>query len=149
MKGEANMGLFDSINVSASGLTAERLRMDTIADNIANADVTRVQGGNRPYRRKVPIFSVKKNFSDLLTQSKNNLASGVEVMGISEDPSPFKLVYQPGHPDARPDGYVEYPNVDVALEMVDLISASRSYEANMTVINDTKSMMQKTLDLSR
>lgn len=143
------MGLFDSINISASGLTAERLRMDIISNNIANANVTRTPNGDGPYRRKIPIFSEKRSFSDLLSSSRENLTSGVEVVRIEEDQSPFKLVYQPGHPDARPDGYVEYPNVDVVLEMVDLISASRAYEANMTVINDTKSMMQKTLDLSR
>ncbi len=142
------MGLFDSINVSASGLTAEKLRMDIIADNLANANVTRTPNGG-PYRRKVPIFAEKSNFNNLLSQSQNKLISGVEVVGIDEDSSPFKLVYQPGHPDARPDGYVEYPNVDSAMEMVDLISASRAYEANMTVIDDTKNMLQKTLDLSR
>ncbi|MDI6601761.1 MAG: flagellar basal body rod protein FlgC [Thermoanaerobacteraceae bacterium] len=143
------MGVFDAINVSASGLTAERLRMDIIADNIANANVTRTASGG-PYRRKEVIFTEKQNFASLLDkQVKVNSPSGVEVGKIVEDPSPFKLVYQPGHPDARADGYVEYPNVDVALEMVDLISASRAYEANMTVINDTKNILLKTLDLAR
>lgn len=143
------MGMFDTINISASGLTAERLRMDIIADNIANANVTRTQDGG-PYRRKIAIFSEKDNFSGILNEEMNGFSKGgVEVREIAEDQSPFKLVYQPGHPDARADGYVEYPNVDVVLEMVDLISASRAYEANMTVINDTKNMLVKTLDLAK
>ncbi|TZE83359.1 flagellar basal body rod protein FlgC [Calorimonas adulescens] len=143
------MGMFDTINISASGLTAERLRMDIIADNIANANVTRTQDGG-PYRRKIAIFSEKDNFSGILNEEMNGFSKGgVEVKEIAEDQSPFKLVYQPGHPDARADGYVEYPNVDVVLEMVDLISASRAYEANMTVINDTKNMLVKTLDLAK
>ncbi len=147
------MNLFKTLNISASGLSAERLRMDVISSNIANASSTRsVKGG--PYRRQVVLLAPQnkqESFQKVLQDSLNGQApySGVRVAGIVEDQSPLKRVYDPKHPHASPDGYVEYSNVDVMKEMVELITASRSYEANVTVLNSTKSMFLKTLEIGR
>jgi flagellar basal-body rod protein FlgC len=147
------MNLFKTLNISASGLSAERLRMDVISSNIANAGSTRSAKGG-PYRRQVALLAPQnrqESFQKTLQDSLNRQApySGVRVAGIVEDQSPFKKVYDPKHPHASPDGYVEYPNVDVMKEMVELITASRSYEANVTVLNSTKSMFLKTLEIGR
>jgi len=147
------MGYFDSLDISASALTAQRLRMDLISQNIANANTTRTDKGT-PYRRKVAVFeerSISTPFSEYLSESSRNRISGkgVRVARIIEDNSPFKRVYDPGHPDADENGYVQMPNVDVLTEMVNMISASRSYEANVTAINTTKSMALKALEISR
>lgn len=146
------LGLFDSINISASGLTAERLRMDIISQNIANANTTRTSNGS-PYRRKMVVFKeadIDKPFSSYLSAAQGNLKkSGVKVSSIVEDKSEFKLVYNPGHPDADENGYVKMPNVDIMVEMVNMISASRAYEANVTSINSTKSMIMKALEIGR
>ena len=146
------MGIFKSINISASGLTAERLRMDIISKNIANVNTTRTSNGT-PYRRQVPVFkeaSGNLTFANHLTDIiSKNFGKGVEVVGIKEDKSPFKKVYEPGHPDADPEGYVHMPNVDVVTEMVNMISATRAYEANVTVMNATKNMALKALDIGR
>lgn len=144
------MGIFNSINLSASGLTAQRLRMDVISKNIANANTTRTQEGT-PYRRQRVVFKSDNNsFADYLNQySKKTTAGGVKVVGITEDKSPFKKVYEPGHPDADKDGYVNMPNIDIVTEMVDMISATRSYEANVTAINSTKAMITKALEIGR
>jgi len=147
------MGIFDSLNISASGLSAERLRMDVISSNIANASSTQTVGGG-PYRRKIAILSPQNNsqsFRKVLQDSIKNKApySGVRVLGIMEDSTPLKRVYDPQHPQASEDGYVEYPNVDVMKEMVELITASRAYEANVTAMNSTKSMFIKTLEIGR
>ncbi|MDK2917381.1 MAG: flagellar basal-body rod protein FlgC [Candidatus Petromonas sp.] len=143
------MSFFNSINISATGLTAERLRMDIISKNIANANTTRTNSGT-PYRRQVPVFKEKK-FSDSLNRAKSNYetGNGVEVSQIIEDKSPFKKVYNPGHPDADEKGYVLMPNVDIVTEMINLISASRAYEANITSLNNTKSMCMKALEIGR
>lgn len=146
------MGIFDSINISASGLTAERLRMDIISQNIANANVTRTANGT-PYRRKMVVFQeaeMNEPFSSYLSKAKDNFKkSGVKVSSIVEDQSEFKLVYNPGHPDADANGYVRMPNVDIMIEMVNMISATRAYEANVTSINSTKSMIMKALEIGR
>lgn len=145
------MSLFNSINISSTGMTAERTRMDVISENIANANTTRTSSGN-PYRRKVVVFSENKNkFSDVLQNTLNsqNKSSGVKITGIKEDEAPFKNIYEPGHPDANDEGYVEMPNVDVTKEMVDMISATRAYEANITALNSSKSMFMKALDIGR
>lgn len=135
---------------SASGLTAERLRMDLIANNIANANTTRTEQGG-PYRRRVAVLQSQTPFQSFLEQAQNGGTpqGGVRVAAISEDPRPFKLKYDPSHPDADENGYVELPNVDVVTEMVDLISASRAYEANVTAINAFKSMALKALEIGR
>lgn len=146
------MALFDSINISASGLTAERLRMDIISQNIANANTTRTSNG-LPYRRQMVVFKeapTEQPFSSLLSNAQNSIKkSGVKVSGIVEDKSEFKLVYNPGHPDADENGYVKMPNVDIMVEMVNMISATRAYEANVTSINSTKSMVMKALEIGK
>ena len=146
------MGFLDSINISASGMTAERLRMDVISKNIANANTTRTSNGT-PYRRQVVIFEeadISQPFSSLLSKAQNNLnKSGVRVSSIIEDKSEYKLVYNPGHPDADEKGYIKMPNVDIMVEMVNMISATRAYEANVTSINSTKNMIMKALDRGR
>lgn len=146
------MSFFNSINISATGLTAERLRMDVISKNIANANSTRTANGV-PYKRQVVVFKeadTVSTFSKCLSDaSKNLVGSGVKVIGIEEDKSPYKLVYDPGHPDAGKDGYVKMPNVDIMTEMVNMISASRAYEANITAVNSTKSIAMKALDIGR
>lgn len=146
------MGFLDSINISASGMTAERLRMDVISKNISNANTTRTSNGT-PYRRQVVIFEeadISQPFSSLLSKAQNNLnKSGVRVSSIVEDKSEYKLVYNPGHPDADEKGYIKMPNVDIMVEMVNMISATRAYEANVTSINSTKNMIMKALDIGR
>ena len=146
------MGLFDGLDVSATGLTAQRLRMDVTAENLANAQTTRGANG-QPYRRKEVILQEipQGGFGSQLAAAMGTGASarpgGVEVAAIAEDSTPGKLVYDPGNPDANAQGYVRMPNVDTVSEMVDLIDASRAYEANVTAMQSTKQMLAKTLDL--
>ncbi len=146
------MGFFSSINISASALTAEQLRMDIIAENIANANVTRTPDGT-PYRRKMPVFrSQSVNGFDFFlsrAQGSNRLMKGVEVAAVVEDQSDFKKIYNPTHPDADSDGYVRMPNVEVVNEMINLISASRAYESNITAINTAKQMAMKAIGIGR
>jgi len=146
------MSFFNSINASASGLTAEKLRMDVISKNIANANTTRTADGT-PYRRQMVVFQEAEKhlpFSHYLNDaSKKLVGAGVKVTAIVEDKTPFKQVYDPGHPDADENGYVKMPNVDIMTEMVNMISASRAYEANITAINSTKSMAMKALEIGR
>lgn len=148
------MSIFNGMNISASGLTAQQLRMDTISQNLANVNTTRDENGN-PYRRKTVVFAEKGNdaFSNALAMSsikrdtKLN-GNGVKVTAIVEDHvASMKKVYDPSHPDADEDGYVEYPNVNTVTEMTNLIDASRSYEANVTAFNATKNMLLKGLEL--
>lgn len=147
------MGYFGALDIGASALTAQRLRMDTISQNIANANTTRTEDGT-PYRRRIVIFKESSQgvpFSEYLSESskKQYIGKGVKVAAVKEDTSPFKRVYDPGHPDADEEGYVEMPNVDIITEMVNMISATRSYEANVTSINATKSMAMKALEIGR
>ncbi|MCQ6557924.1 flagellar basal body rod protein FlgC [Paenibacillus mendelii] len=149
------MKLTNGFNVSASALTAQRLRMDVISSNIANADTTRakfVDGKYEPYKRKMVVIEpMQPSFSDVLNNQINGSerASGVKATRIIEDSSPSKLLYNPTHPDADEAGYVKLPNVDVMKEMVDMISATRSYEANVTALNATKAMFVKALEIGR
>ncbi|WDV47687.1 flagellar basal body rod protein FlgC [Clostridiaceae bacterium M8S5] len=144
------MGLFNSINISATGLSAERTRMEVISKNIANANTTRTSSGG-PYRRQIAIFKEKsgQSFADILNGKTKGTNKGVRLSKIAEDESPLKRVYDPGHPDADQQGYVQMPNVDVIKEMVDMITATRAYEANVTAMNATKSMALKALDIGR
>ncbi len=146
------MNIFRSMEISASALTAQRYRMDVIGENIANATTTRTEDGT-PYRRKVVVFEEKNQpymFSDWLKVSQDRVGgAGVRAVDMGEDQSPLKLVYDPEHPDANDEGYVEYPNVDAEKEMVDMISASRSYEANITVLNNFKNIAMKALEIGR
>jgi flagellar basal-body rod protein FlgC len=151
------MGLFDAIDVAGSGLAAERLRMDVTAGNLANAQTT--QGANgQPYRRREVVLQEAQaggqSFGSMLSSAVAGSASaspvnGVQVAGIVEDPSAPRRVYDPGHPDADAQGYVTLPNVNPVTEMVDLIGASRSYEANVTAMQAAKQLFSKTLELLR
>lgn len=151
------MSIFHSMNISASGLTAQRLRMDVISSNIANANSTRAtmneNGEWEPYRRKTVNFQPQgddfKSFLHMASKQTNQPGQGVRVTAISEDDEPFKQVFNPNHPDANEDGFVEMPNVNPLQEMVDLMSATRSYEANVTSLNASKSMLMKALEIGR
>ena len=143
------MGLFDALDTSGSALSAERVRMDVTAENLANAQSTRTANGQGPYRRKEVVLQeagdgagARASFADSL-----QAARGVKVAGIVEDPTPSRRVYDPGHPDADAQGYVSMPNVNTFTEMTDLIGASRAYEANVTAMQTTKAMFARTLDL--
>lgn len=148
--------MFTAIDTSASGLTAQRLRMDIIAGNIANVDSTRTPEGG-PFKRQLAVFASRsevtfRKFPFLPMKIKTELEApgdGVKVLEIMKDPSPPRLRYEPGHPDANSEGYVAYPNVDVVKEMVDMISASRAYEANVTSINAAKSMFNRALSIGK
>lgn len=147
------MNFGSSFGISASALTAQRLRMDVISSNIANAETTRasvVDGKAVPYRRKLVVLETEKDssFSNILNSKMSGSASeGVKVQSIIEDSSPLKPVYNPSHPDADAEGYVYMPNVDLTKEMVDMLSASRSYEANVTMLNASKAMVSKALEI--
>lgn len=147
------MGLFDAIDISASGLTAERLRMDVTAENLANAQTTRGPDGGA-YRRKTVVLQQAGGgggFAGALAGAvqRDGAPGGVEVAAIAPDTTPLRRVHDPGHPDADGDGYVELPNVDAVTEMVDLISASRAYEANVTALQTAKTIFSSTLELLR
>lgn len=138
------MGIFDTFRISASGLTAERLRMDTIANNLANAETTQTEEGG-PYKRQTVIFAAV----DGEKKQGKQVGRGVRVVGVAADPTEPRLVYNPQHPDSDSEGYVRMPNVNVVTEMVDLITATRAYEANITAINSAKSMALKALEIGR
>ncbi|HEY3315728.1 MAG TPA: flagellar basal body rod protein FlgC [Bacillota bacterium] len=156
------MRLFGAMDISASGLTAQRLRLDLIASNLANANTTRTEQGG-PYRRQVAVMEQRgpSLFSRYLgsaaqrraagtgTEAAGTVGGGVRVASIVEDPTPSKLKYEPGHPDADENGYVSLPNVNVVTEMVDMIEATRAYEANVTAINSAKSMALRALEIGR
>jgi flagellar basal-body rod protein FlgC len=135
------MGMFDALAISGSGMTAQRLRMDVIASNLANANSSKGADG-LPYRRRiVELAEARPNFGALL--------GGVQVSGIVQDPSPLKQVYDPSNPDANKQGYVSMPNVSPVTEMVDLIDSSRAYEANVTAMNAAKQMFSTTFNILR
>jgi flagellar basal-body rod protein FlgC len=152
------MGILDSLSISASALTAERARMDVTAENLANAQTTRTDAGG-PYRRKVVELAQDSGSSSgfgaqlatAMGSARSSASSngGVKVTGIVEDSTPLKTVYDPGHPDADANGYVQMPNVEPVEEMVDLITESRSYEANVTAMQTAKSMFSKSLEILR
>ena len=145
------MAIFTSFDTSASGMTAQRLRSDIIAQNLANVNSTSSQDGEA-YRRKTVVFSEKNAtaFSDILLSTAGTVGTGVKVTKIVEDyETPMNKVYDPAHPDADENGYVTYPNVNVVTEMTNLIDASRSYEANVTAFNSSKSMALKGLEIGK
>lgn len=131
------------MDINASALGAQRLRLDLIASNIANANTTRTPEGG-PYRRKVPVFA-----EELEQAAGSYMLSGVRVLAIADDPSPFRMVYDPAHPDANADGYVLYPNVNIVNEMVNLMEAGRAYEANVTAFNMSKEMFKAALSIGK
>ena len=155
------MGLFQSFDISASGMTAERFRIDTIAENIANVNTTRTEDGE-PYRRKIVTFAEKDltPFSKYYQSSRARaVGNGVKVTSVKEDTetasvtedyeTDFTMEYDPSHPDADENGYVRYPNVNTVTEMTNLIDASRAYEANTTAFNASKSMIQAALKIGQ
>ncbi len=144
------MSLFGGLEISASALTAERLRMDVVAENLANAQTTRGADG-QPYRRKEVILQERAGSfgASLSAAMDKSPGAGVQVAAVVEDQTPLKRVYDPGHPDADADGYVAMPNVDTVTEMVDLIGAQRAYEANVTAMQAAKQMFGRTLELLR
>ena len=144
------MSFLQSLNISGSGLTAQRLRMDVISENIANIDSTRTEAGG-PYRRKLVVLSSTGDFKNLMVKNlkEQEVRGGVEVTEIVEDQSDFKLVYDPEHPDADENGYVSMPNVDSLKETVDMMEAFRAYQANITALNTTKQMAVKALEIGR
>jgi len=162
--------LFHSMDISAQGLSVQRTKMNTISENLANVDTTRTEDGS-PYRRKLVTIATGNNdeaFKDILIKHRLDLTQtnehhrpekpyhttepiefhyGVKVDDIVQDPSEFKLVYDPAHPDANEDGYVQMPNINTVQEMIDLITASRSYEANITALNSAKEMVRNALKI--
>ncbi len=146
------MSFLQSMNISASALTATRLQMDIVAENMANSNTTRTETGE-PYRRQYVVLQQRAretSFEDYFTKAGNVSGGGVRVALIGRDEtSDFKLDYNPSHPDADEDGYVRMPNVDVVQEMVDMMSAYRAYEANITALNTFKDMAVKTLEIGR
>ncbi|MCQ2008944.1 MAG: flagellar basal body rod protein FlgC [Sporolactobacillus sp.] len=148
------MGMFSGLDISASGLTAQRFRMDVVSANIANQDTTRgryVDGKWQPYTRKVVNLKTigSNTFNSMLQSSLGSSAGGVEVSSVSEDPTAYPVKYDPENPDADQNGYVQEPNVDPLKEMVDLMDANRSYEAGVTVMNANKNMLTHALDIGR
>jgi flagellar basal-body rod protein FlgC len=141
------MNLLTALDVNASGLTAQRRRVEVSSSNLANSQTTRTDEGG-PYRRKDVVFQTS-SFQESLSTAMDGGVQGVEVSDIVNDPRPFDRRYEPGHPDADKDGYVSYPNVNVMEEMANLVEASRSYEANIAAIGVVKTMINRTLDLGR
>lgn len=148
------MGMFDAFNINASGLTAQRYRMDIISENVANASTTRTEDGT-PYRRKVVTFTEKslgdEKFGSVFQRANDKFqATGVKIDKVFEDTwTEMNKVYDPSHPDADADGYVTYPNVNAITEMTNLIDASRSYEANSTAFAASKSMALEGLNIGK
>lgn len=146
------MNIFKTMDISASGLTAQSLRMDVIAQNVANAETTRTENGE-PYQRRLTVLAERQpSFAETvqaLESGGQTRPAGVVVSETAVDETPFKLVYDPSHPDANEEGYVRMPNVDIAREYVDMIAATRSYEANITVMNASKRMALKALEMGR
>ncbi len=140
------MDVIDTLSVTASGLTAQRVRMQTVATNMANARTTRTAEGG-PYRRRMPVFEARPGdpFGDQLDAQ----LARVEVTEIAESEEPFVQVFDPGHPDANADGYVLFPNVNVLEEMVDMMMTARTYEANANIVTVTKQMARSALDIAR
>jgi flagellar basal-body rod protein FlgC len=144
------MGFYNSVEISASGLSAERLAMDVIANNIANANTTHAPGGGA-FKRQLVVFAEKQNQSDGAPgdESTASAGGGVQAVGIVQDTSPDRLVFDPSNPDADARGYVHYPNVSVVKEMVDMMAASRAYEANVSAIQESRNMTNAALNLLR
>ena len=148
------MDFLSSMNVVGSGLTAQQLRLDVVSENITNMNTTRTEGGG-PYRRKVVVLESQSNqtaFQAALERARGNQPQqqgGVRVAEIAEDPSDFKLVYDPAHPDANDQGYVEMPNVDLVKEIADAMAANKAYSANVTAFNVLKQVAAKGLEIGK
>ncbi len=154
------MAFLSSMNIVASGLTAQQLRLDIISENITNSSTTRTENGGGAYRRKMVVFQAetgRDDFRAAMARAANGLvpnkgydtAGGVRVTRIVDDPSELKLVYDPTHPDANEEGYVELPNVDMVKEMTDAMAASQAYSANVTAFNTLKAVVAKGLEIGK
>ena len=157
------MGFLNSINIVGSGLTAQQTRLDIVAENVTNSQTTRVENGEGAYRRKMVVFqavSGRESFQEAMSRAAavgkivpntgvNPNAGGVIVTDILEDDSPMKIVYDPTHPDANEEGYVELPNVDMVKEIADAMAASRAFASNVTAFNTLKSVISSGLELGR
>lgn len=154
------MAFLSSLNIVGSGLTAQQLRLDIISENVTNSNTTRTEGGNGAYRRKVVVFesvSGRDDFRQAMAQAANGLApnvgynniGGVRATQVLEDPSDMRLVYDPAHPDANEDGYVELPNVDMVKEIADAMAATQAYASNVTALNALKTVLAKGLEIGR
>lgn len=154
------MAFLSSVNIIASGLTAHQLHLDVVAENVTNSNTTRVENGEGPYRRKMVVYQAKTGRDDFraaMARAAEGLApntgyataGGVQVTQIVEDPTDFKLVYDPTHPDANEDGYVQLPNVEMVKEMTDAIAASQSFSSCVTAFNTLKSVISKGLEIGR
>ncbi len=151
------MAFLSSMNIVGSGLTAQQLRLDVISENVTNMHITRTENGG-PYRRKMVVFEEqggRQTFQEALAralgreQTPNNNEGGVKVTRIMEDPSDFKQIYDPTHPDADANGYVQLPNVDLVKETVDAMAAQQEYTANVTVFNALKGMATSALEIGK
>ena len=145
------MDFFDALNTSSAALSAQRLRMNLISGNLANINTTRTQEGG-PYRRKEAVFAAQpltQPFAEILADRQNKHLSTVKVAGVIEDQNPPVMKYDPGHPDADENGYVAMPNINLMEEMVNMISATRGYEANVTALKAAKDMALKALEIGR
>ncbi len=144
------MNFLDSLAISSTGLSAQRLRMNLISSNMANVNTTRTETGE-PYKRKDVIFEAVQEggFKDMLDERLNEDGGGVKVSRIIEDNKPFVEKFDPGHPDADANGYIRLPNVNIVEEMVNMISASRSFEANATAVRTTKDMAGIALEIGK
>ncbi len=140
--------MFGTFDIAASGMEAQRIRLNTISSNLSNVNTTRGTNGD-PYRRRDVVFSSAPNFDDTLSANSGGQGSsvGVKISGVIEDTKPFKVVYEPGHPDAGSNGYLRLPNVNVVEEMVNMISAMRAYEANVTAFKTSKDMISSSLEI--
>ena len=153
------MAFLSSMNIVASGLTAQQLRLDVVAENVTNSTTTRTEGGGA-YRRKMVVFrseTGRDTFRKAMAKAAYGMApnkgfdtiGGVRVTQIVEDPTPFKLVYDPEHPDANEDGYLEMPNIDMVKEMTDAMAATQAYSANVTAFNTLKSVIAQGLEIGK
>lgn len=155
------MAFLSSMNITGSGLTAQQLRLDVIAENVANINTTRVEGGDGPYQRKMVVMEAENGrdtFRSILARAAGNVPAaagelsengGVQVTQIVADTSPFKLQYDPSHPDANAEGYVEMPNVDLVKEITDAMAATQAFSANVTAFNTLKTVATRALDIGK
>ena len=155
------MAFLSSMNITASGLTAQQLRLDVISENISNINTTRTQNGDEPYRRKMIVLEAedgRDTFRDILARTAGNMQlptgavsnnGGVCVSEIVEDESAFKLQYDPTHPDANEEGYVEMPNIDLVKEITDAMAATQAYSANVTAFNTLKTVATRALEIGK
>jgi flagellar basal-body rod protein FlgC len=144
------MSIFHSMRINTSGLTLERFKLDTISTNIANVNTTRTENGEGPYiPQQVTFEEALRQRTNPVTGDTQNLSAGVRITGVEADEEDIRLVYEPNHPDANEEGYVAYPNVDMADEMINMMTTIRTYDANVTAINSSKEMLQRALEIGR